>query len=146
MALVEVNHTRIFLFYSITHNGSKFARRCLACRAQRGPLGVLPKAKRPRYETFWSQRETKHNREPSYNLNSDSRLLSTTSFSLLNLYALLHAFVFRSVIYQFLFSALLSRLQFLVQFLFSADSSVNCNMKLPPVLLHDCLPIILMFI
>ena len=24
------------------------ARRCLACRAQRGPLGVLPKAKRPR--------------------------------------------------------------------------------------------------
>ena len=24
------------------------ARRCLACRVQRGPLGVLPKAKRPR--------------------------------------------------------------------------------------------------
>ena len=26
----------------------RVARRCLACRAQRGPLGVLPKAKRPR--------------------------------------------------------------------------------------------------
>ena len=44
-------------------SGTSVARRCLACRAQRGPLGVLPKAKRPRgafetYETFWSQRET----------------------------------------------------------------------------------------
>ena len=36
---------------------ARVARRCLAYRAQRGPLGVLPEAKRPR-GAFWSQRET----------------------------------------------------------------------------------------
>ena len=41
-----------------TGHARMVARRCLACRAQRGPLGVLPKAKRPRGNIFWSQHET----------------------------------------------------------------------------------------
>ena len=36
----------IFLYSTL--DSSLLARRCLDCRAQRGPLGVLPKAKRPR--------------------------------------------------------------------------------------------------
>ena len=44
--------------YASDLTGLTIANRCLACRAQRGPLRVLPKAKRPRGNIFWSQYET----------------------------------------------------------------------------------------
>ena len=62
--------------YKSTSNNKQYkvARRCLACRAQRGLLGVLPKH-------IWSQRETSPNQVLTHAARAAAKQLNKQLFS-----------------------------------------------------------------